>query len=356
VFIGLRHFSITVRRRRQEATLRVRPFDFVVIPSATHLSYDEAPDFLYLQFEGNIGLNLSWSHGGVRTVDSFVYSNTSGSQPAYVLALVNRLYSADGPMEENALIAQLLILEAVRLRPKIRKVYEPLQKSRSIFLETIGYCDLHFAKKLTRELIAAQLQISPSYMNALFRRNTGLSIMAWLQVKRLEIARMLLSHTRDDVATVASKCGYRSRAHFSYVFKRHHGVTPRSFRKIRQSSMITDGAEKRCLLRQLNHLKGFEIAKEQGYTQCLQRLEKIGRGQRFPATVNFVNESTEPCLLTAVDGADHPETTVNTVKPQHGILLCSNEGTILWASKLDGTRICCFSVSAPAYTCIVFGQ
>jgi AraC-like DNA-binding protein len=59
---------------------------------------------------------------------------------------------------------------------------------------------------------------------------TGLSPRAWLETRRCERACLLLVDTSLSVGEVAILCGYEDPYHFSRVFRRLEGVSPKTYR------------------------------------------------------------------------------------------------------------------------------
>jgi len=83
----------------------------------------------------------------------------------------------------------------------------------------IGLADMAESTGLTRMYFAAQ-----------FRRSTGIRPHEYLLRRRVEFAQDLLRSTTDNVLDVALRCGFRTQAHFTTVFKRFVGETPHCWR------------------------------------------------------------------------------------------------------------------------------
>jgi len=83
----------------------------------------------------------------------------------------------------------------------------------------IGLADIAESTGMTRMHFAAQ-----------FRRTTGMRPHEYLLRRRIEHAQDLLRQTGGSVLDVALRCGFRSQAHFTTVFKRFVGDTPHCWR------------------------------------------------------------------------------------------------------------------------------
>jgi AraC-like DNA-binding protein len=74
---------------------------------------------------------------------------------------------------------------------------------------------------------------NPVYFGRIFKRETGLKPMEWLNQRRLQMARQYLSGTRKSVAEIAEATGFDNQFYFSRVFRRHFGQSPSQYRKAR---------------------------------------------------------------------------------------------------------------------------
>ena len=85
-----------------------------------------------------------------------------------------------------------------------------------------------YAKRLTLDLIAHALRISPRLLSLRFREITGHSVHDEIAETRLEAAKSLLLKSTDPVKTIAAACGYPTLQNFYRHFKRRYGTSPQS--------------------------------------------------------------------------------------------------------------------------------
>ena len=88
-------------------------------------------------------------------------------------------------------------------------------------------------REITLEEWAQAVGLNPVYFGRIFKRETGLRPMEWLNQRRLQMGSQYLSSTRKSVAEIAELCGFADQFYFSRVFKRHFGQPPLHYRKAR---------------------------------------------------------------------------------------------------------------------------
>ncbi len=106
-----------------------------------------------------------------------------------------------------------------------------LTKKSTVVEEVLEYIDRHLGEELTREDFAAQFFLNGDYLARLFKKETGASIGAYLQMKRLQKAKELLRETNLSVSQIASEVGYYNFSYFAKIFRKAEGITPNEWRR-----------------------------------------------------------------------------------------------------------------------------
>lgn len=79
--------------------------------------------------------------------------------------------------------------------------------------------------------IAAKFHITKYYLCRLFKKNTGITIMEYINKLKIECAKQLLSSdTKKSVTDTALESGFNSPIYMSRIFKQETGMTPREYR------------------------------------------------------------------------------------------------------------------------------
>lgn len=96
----------------------------------------------------------------------------------------------------------------------------PRMKKMQVFVRK------HLAENITRHDIAEAFHLTPEYVNALFKKELGMSPGEYLNRQRVLAARDLLSYEGLSVKEVAYHFGFCDPFYFSKVFKKIMGVSP----------------------------------------------------------------------------------------------------------------------------------
>lgn len=89
----------------------------------------------------------------------------------------------------------------------------------------------NYQRKITLDDIAASAGVNRSKCNALFRKYTQKTPIAFLGSYRLEMGSKLLSQSDESVAFVAQACGFSEQSYFNRQFLKEYGCTPMEYRK-----------------------------------------------------------------------------------------------------------------------------
>jgi AraC family transcriptional regulator len=92
----------------------------------------------------------------------------------------------------------------------------------------------YIAENLTRRIRAVDLakvvQLSPGHFTRAFRETFGETPIAYVARQRMRHAQNLMVNTRDSLSQIALACGLSDQSHFTRVFRRAVGMSPRAWR------------------------------------------------------------------------------------------------------------------------------
>jgi AraC family transcriptional regulator len=88
----------------------------------------------------------------------------------------------------------------------------------------------HLAEVIRVERLAAEIHMSPYHFARMFKQATGQPPHLYVVMQRVSHAKGLLQDTELPLLEVAELAGFRTQGHFTGVFRRYTGQTPRAFR------------------------------------------------------------------------------------------------------------------------------
>ncbi len=96
----------------------------------------------------------------------------------------------------------------------------------------------HYAHPLTLDQMAAEAGLNPRYLCTAFRSATGMTPHAYLTSVRMTRACELLRDSRLAIGSAARSVGYEDPLHFSRMFRRMFGMSPKKWRQTIQIEPI----------------------------------------------------------------------------------------------------------------------
>ena len=88
-----------------------------------------------------------------------------------------------------------------------------------------------YKRKISLDEIASKVGRSKYYLAHQFKRDTGMSIYAYLTLLRISKSKVLLQNTNIQVAEIAEEVGFNSASNFIRTFAEYEGITPNQYRK-----------------------------------------------------------------------------------------------------------------------------
>ena len=95
----------------------------------------------------------------------------------------------------------------------------------------VAHIDQNLQKNLSLTDLAAIAEMNPQYFARTFKNWVGLPPHRYIIEKRIERAKFLLETTELSLSDIASEVGIASQSHFTTLFHRVTGMTPREYRE-----------------------------------------------------------------------------------------------------------------------------
>ena len=127
-----------------------------------------------------------------------------------------------------------------RFLEELDKAHAPV--SSGIVRGVLDYINSHVTEGLMLENVAAQFFVSPNYLSALIRKETGTTYRQHVILTKMEVARNMLDDTRMRVEDIAYAIGYENYISFYNVFRKTEGISPTEYR-YRDKNQVKPKAE-----------------------------------------------------------------------------------------------------------------
>lgn len=90
-----------------------------------------------------------------------------------------------------------------------------------------------FAESLSLQSVASAVHVTPVWLSKLFKKEKQKTFLEYLTDIRIEKAKEMLADIRFKVYQVSYEVGYKDPVHFSKLFKKQVGCTPKEYRRQR---------------------------------------------------------------------------------------------------------------------------
>ncbi|WP_109366551.1 helix-turn-helix domain-containing protein [Ochrobactrum soli] len=104
----------------------------------------------------------------------------------------------------------------------------------------------HIDSGLRVRELGKQVSLSASRFSKRFKATFGRPPYDYVLSRRIAAAKWFLEKTNEPLCQIAPACGLTDQAHFSKVFKRHTGVTPKQWRVRHATDGLRKRSDERC--------------------------------------------------------------------------------------------------------------
>lgn len=144
---------------------------------------------------------------------------------------------ADAHLLTHLMFTQLLLKISHTIRDSKKSNYGAYLYVRT----AIAYLESHYDSNITIQEIADAVNLHPSYLQKLFRRNMGCTVFDYLCNLRLEKSKVLLTTTDMLITDIPSYIGINSVQYYINLFRRKNNCTPLQYRREHSALYRKDG-------------------------------------------------------------------------------------------------------------------
>ena len=165
--------------------------------------------------------------------------NRKISPPQAAVLLLQQMLREQEQMDSystDIIISQLTILLLILLRgdgapAEKLKPSNSLHSDNEIIRQAQQYISSHIRDKLSVPTVAQKVDVSPSYLTALFHKNLQISPGEYIRRMKLQESKQMIRENSMTFTEIAAALQYSTVHHFSRQFKEKFGITPTEYAK-----------------------------------------------------------------------------------------------------------------------------
>ena len=104
----------------------------------------------------------------------------------------------------------------------------------------IEYIGKNYMNQIALSDIARETRLSESHLSSLFKAETGINFLQYLNAVRINAAIRLLSSSSMNVSEIARSTGFPNPGYFTKIFRRFMGKTPTEYRNELPGKEVVD--------------------------------------------------------------------------------------------------------------------
>lgn len=114
-----------------------------------------------------------------------------------------------------------------------------MNQYKDVLEQSVSYIqNAYFEPDLSLKEVADHVHLSSSHFSTIFSQAMGQTFIDYLTEHRLVMAKRLLRETNFKLSIIAAEVGYNDPNYFSSIFKRKEGISPKEYRKAKQTEGV----------------------------------------------------------------------------------------------------------------------
>ena len=182
-------------------------------------------------------VTISFSSRGSRLNALLNRKFTAPQKAVTLLQNMLREQETTDALSGDIILCQLNLLLLLLLRETTAPTGGKLQTANAVHSENEiirqaqQFISSHIREKLSVPLVARQVDVSPSYLTALFHKNLQISPGEYIRRIKLQESKQMIRENNLNFTEIAAELQYSTVHHFSRQFKEKFGITPTEYAK-----------------------------------------------------------------------------------------------------------------------------
>ncbi len=208
----------------------LEPGDIAIFgPNQWHMHYADmgvAPRYVTISFD-------------MEGADITPLLNRKFPAPQQAITLIGQMLKEQERMDGQStdmILAHLTSLMLVLLRQAGASAGKPrtsnsVHSENEIIRNAQQFISTHIREKLSVPTVAKNVDVSPSYLTALFHKNLQISPGEYIRRIKLQESKQMIRDNSMNFTEIAAALHYSTVHHFSRQFKEKYGITPSEYAK-----------------------------------------------------------------------------------------------------------------------------
>ncbi len=215
----------------ESETFQVKAHDLVIINSNiqhTETSWNASPlEYIVLGVEGLELLHPSSHDGRYFILNLKSLNDTVLPVLKIMLREVEKKQPGADSVCQNLL--QALLIQLLRITNASPE--STVRATRKECATAKWYIDTHYKEKITLEILSRVCGVNKYYLAHSFTEEYGTAPIQYLNNKRMDESKYLLTTTDYPIGRIVQMLGFSSASYFTQMFRKAVGISPSEFRK-----------------------------------------------------------------------------------------------------------------------------
>lgn len=207
----------------EETSMQASFYDIVIYPKGMYHTE-------HLKFDGHQEIICVWVDIPGLDLPSAIRIQDNDANIKWILENLHSEYKSENPSKE--LIEHYVKTIAILIAKKCFAQKHSDDPVSRIML----YMQDHMTDELTVEQLSELIYVSKSYLSRIFKKQTGVSLIEYLRLIRVETAKALLVSSNTSIEEISYIIGYNSPKYFCRAFRICTGMSPREFKTVNKQS------------------------------------------------------------------------------------------------------------------------
>lgn len=111
---------------------------------------------------------------------------------------------------------------------------EKVNDKFAVIAQVKAYVQEHYDQDISLNIMGDYVHLHPAYLSKLFKEVADVNFLTYITDVKLEKAADMLENTDMKIYEIMNRVGYQKSQHFSSLFRKKYGVTPKEYRQMKR--------------------------------------------------------------------------------------------------------------------------